>query len=89
MSQLQLAMMSWGCSSAMIRGIEVGQLVAVVRPNPSIVLVCTVASPVADRAAVMPKEASCMTESPRITTRSGWAGETTVPLGSVMGTSPE
>ena len=40
-------------------------------PNPSMVLVATVASPVASSAAVMPYDASCMTESPRIMTRSG------------------
>ena len=50
-------------------GMEVGQLVDVVSPKPSMVRVATVASPVAVRAAVIPYEASCITESPRIMTR--------------------
>ncbi len=78
-------MISCACVSWMMVGSEVGQLVAVVSPNPSMVLVATVASPVAWRAAVRAKDASCMTESPRSVTRSGLLFEMTVPVGSAMG----
>ena len=53
-SQLHEATMSWARVWRMRLGIEVGQLVAVVSPNPSMVRVATVASPVACSAAVMP-----------------------------------
>ena len=67
---------SAGPGPARIRsGNEVRQLVAVMRPKPGMVRVATVASPVASSAAVIPKDASCMTESPRTMTRSGSAGD--------------
>ena len=53
-SQLQEATMSCARVWRMRLGMEVGQSVAVVRPNPSMVLVATVASPVAWSDAVMP-----------------------------------
>ena len=46
-SQLHEATMSWARVWRMRLGMEVGQLVAVVSPNPSMVRVSTVASPVA------------------------------------------
>ncbi len=76
------ATMTCGRFCRMMIGSDVGQLVAVVSPKPSMVLVCTVASPVAWRAAVMANDASCMTESPRIVTRKGRLGVITVPLGN-------
>ncbi len=45
----------------------------VTKPKPSMVLVATVASPVAPKAAVIPYDASCITESPSSMTRSGLA----------------
>ncbi len=53
-SQLHEATTSWAAVWLMRVGMDVGQLVAVVRPNPSMVRVATVASPVACSAAVMP-----------------------------------
>ena len=54
MSQLHEATTIWARVWRMRIGIDVGQLVAVVSPKPSIVRVSTVASPVAPRAAVIP-----------------------------------
>ncbi len=53
-SQLHEATISWAPVWRMRFGIDVGQFVAVVSPNPSMVRVATVASPVACSAAVMP-----------------------------------
>ena len=53
-SQLHEATMSWALVWRMRLGIDVGQFVAVVSPNPSMVRVATVATPVACSAAVMP-----------------------------------
>src|ERR1700735_1230396 len=74
-SQLHEATMSGARVCCMRLGMEVGQLVAVVSPNPPMVWVDRVASPVAWSDAVVPQQASCMTESPRIMTRSGLAGD--------------
>src|ERR1700722_12608415 len=72
-SQLQEATMICACVCWIRFGREVGQFEAFTNPKPSMVRVATVASPVALRAAVMPYEASCITESPRPMTRSGSA----------------
>src|SRR6202050_734778 len=61
-SQLHDAMTSCAPVSRMRLGIEVGQLLELTSPKPSIVLVWTVTSPVACSAAVIPYDASCMTE---------------------------
>ena len=53
-SQLHEATMSWARVWRIRVGIDVGQLDAFTNPNPSIVLVATVASPVDCSAAVMP-----------------------------------
>ena len=53
-SQLHEATMSCARVCCMRLGMDVGQLVAVVSPNPSMVWVDTVASPVASSDAAMP-----------------------------------
>ena len=53
-SQLHVATMSWAPVWRMRLGIDVGQFDAFSSPNPSMVRVYTLTSPVACRAAVMP-----------------------------------
>ena len=70
----------------MMRGMSVAHVRSVLRPHPPKALSATTCtSPVDSSAAVTPGALSAMTLSPRIQARSGSAGETTRPAGSVTG----